>query len=448
MNLFKNSKRIILFLGDILCFYLGLFLMFLIRFKTFEIEYSNWILHLKLFSLVFFFWIIVFYIADIYEINNIFVKKKNILLILILQIINLFLAISFFYIFSIITPKTNLILVFAFSTCLLIIWHWIFFFIISRFQPKKILIIGKEEEILEIEDKLKSSSKFGYNIIKIIDDFKNIRKEQLEEIIEKEKIHILSFNYLLKNNEFYKKIFNLYFSKIEIIDLSILYEFVFKKVPINILNEKWFLENIKGLDDKIYDSIKRSIDFILALVGLIITLPFWFLIALGVKISSKGPVFYRNLRIGEERKQFNIIKFRTMEENSNRGPQWVEKKDKRITKFGNFLRKTHIDEIPQFISVLKGELSFVGPRPERVDLEKVYSKEIPFYNLRHLIKPGLVGWAQFNHPHNVFSSLEETTKDTIEKLKYDIHYLKNRSLWLDISIIIKAIRIFLFQKTN
>jgi lipopolysaccharide/colanic/teichoic acid biosynthesis glycosyltransferase len=148
-------------------------------------------------------------------------------------------------------------------------------------------------------------------------------------------------------------------------------------------------------------------------------------------------------RVGENNKNFRIFKFRTMIDHADKvGPHWTVKNDSRITKFGSFLRKTHIDEIPQFINIIKGDMSFVGPRPEEKDLVNLYSDTIPFYRIRHMVKPGIIGWAILNYSHG--SSVE----DAIQKLQYDLYYLKNRSFWLDLGMIIRIFRILFLHKTH
>jgi len=173
---------------------------------------------------------------------------------------------------------------------------------------------------------------------------------------------------------------------------------------------------------------------------LLISLPFWLLIALIIKLARCGPVFIIMPRLGQHNKIFNLIKFRTMkEEGNNRSPTIAN--DPRITKFGSFLRKTRLDEVPQMINVIRGEMSFVGPRPERPELALELEKQIPFYRERLLVKPGLTGSDQISGEYH--SPIRE---DSLKKLQYDLFYIKNRSLYLDISIILKTIATVLSRK--
>ena len=160
-----------------------------------------------------------------------------------------------------------------------------------------------------------------------------------------------------------------------------------------------------------------------------------------IKLESHGPVIYSQERIGENNKPFKIFKFRSMRTDSEKdGPKWASEHDDRITKFGNIMRKTRIDELPQLYNVIVGQMSFVGPRPERQFFINTLEKEIPYYNLRHIVKPGLTGWAQVKYPYG--ASIE----DSYRKLQYDLYYIKNYSLILDVLIILDTVKIVLFGK--
>ena len=160
-----------------------------------------------------------------------------------------------------------------------------------------------------------------------------------------------------------------------------------------------------------------------------------------IKLESRGPVIYSQERIGENNKPFKIFKFRSMRTDSEKdGPKWASEHDDRITKFGNIMRKTRIDELPQLYNVIVGQMSFVGPRPERQFFINTLEKEIPYYNLRHIVKPGLTGWAQVKYPYG--ASIE----DSYRKLQYDLYYIKNYSLILDVLIILDTVKIVLFGK--
>ena len=192
--------------------------------------------------------------------------------------------------------------------------------------------------------------------------------------------------------------------------------------------------------DTFYSRIlKRTLESIISMIAIVLCLPLWLLIAIIIKIDSKGPVFYMQSRSGRNGKLFKIIKFRSMVLNaeSNTGPVWAEKKDSRITSFGRFLRRLHIDETPQLINILKGDMSIVGPRPERPYFVDKLKKTYPFYSRRLKIRPGVTGWAQINQP------FDTNVKDVHQKLKYDFYYIENLSLRLDLHITFRTIWVVL-----
>jgi len=186
-----------------------------------------------------------------------------------------------------------------------------------------------------------------------------------------------------------------------------------------------------------YDFIKRCFDLTLAIIFFVIFLPLIIIIGGLIKISSAGPVIYKQERVGKGGKTFILYKFRTMESDKE-GFLWTDRNDWRITFIGKILRRIHLDELPQLINVMKNDLSFVGPRPERSELAEIY-RQLPDYEIRHIVKPGLSGWAQLNYKAS--TSLEEAR----EKLKYDIYYIKNRSFAFDLLIFLKTIKFLIFS---
>jgi len=191
----------------------------------------------------------------------------------------------------------------------------------------------------------------------------------------------------------------------------------------------------------IFKSLKRALDIIVSLLSLMLFTPLILIILLAIRMDSKGPVFYRQERVGEDEKKFNLLKFRSMnvdaEEN---GPVWAKVDDERVTRVGQIIRKLRFDEIPQMFNVLKGEMSFIGPRPERPFFVDSLKNEIPFYSERHVVKPGITGWAQISYQYGA------SKEDALEKLKYDLYYIKHMSLILDLTILYETIKIVFWGK--
>ncbi|MGC9519573.1 MAG: TIGR03013 family XrtA/PEP-CTERM system glycosyltransferase [Desulfuromonadaceae bacterium] len=228
----------------------------------------------------------------------------------------------------------------------------------------------------------------------------------------------------------------------EVIDVQTFYEQMTRKLLVEHFQPSSFIY-ANGFRISILGRfIKRVLDIFLSLTGIVISSPAWLIVAYMVRSDSSGPIFYRQVRVGEWGKHFTLYKFRTMREDAEKesGAVWATENDPRITKVGAFLRKTRLDELPQLINVLMGDMSFVGPRPERPEFVEKLSMDIPYYFARHTIKPGLTGWAQ------VFYSYGASEEDAMEKLRYDLYYLKNYSIILDVLIILETIKVVLLGR--
>jgi lipopolysaccharide/colanic/teichoic acid biosynthesis glycosyltransferase len=219
------------------------------------------------------------------------------------------------------------------------------------------------------------------------------------------------------------------------VDLITYVEEVTEKIPLKYVDELWLLKNIRTYEN-IYDKVRRVVNFISSILLLVVLFPIGFLFAVAHCVESWGPIFYVQKRIGYEGKTFRMIKFRSMVDKAEQnGPQFAEKHDPRITGIGKLMRRFRIDEVPQLINVLKGDLNLIGPRPERGDFIDMLEKQIPYYKMRLEVRPGLTGWAQVNYPY-----AGENIEEHLKKLEYDFYYIKNRSLPLDILIMLKTIK--------
>jgi exopolysaccharide biosynthesis polyprenyl glycosylphosphotransferase len=228
---------------------------------------------------------------------------------------------------------------------------------------------------------------------------------------------------------------------IQITNFTNIVEHLTNKIPIDHLSDKWFLLELGQLNKRYFWRFKRAIDICIAFMGMALALPLFLLAAAAIKLESRGPVFYVQSRIGRGNRPFDVWKLRTMIDGADKNNvHWTEDNDNRITRVGKVLRKMRFDEVPQLLNMLKGEMSLIGPRPEAVSLVEKYMSEIPFYLERHMIAPGITGWAQINYRYG--NSIE----DTRQKLMYDFYYIKNRCAMLDTIIFLRTIRTVLTGK--
>lgn len=228
-----------------------------------------------------------------------------------------------------------------------------------------------------------------------------------------------------------------------VVDIRSFYEHVVKRLPLSQITDEWLLET-EGFNLNTRGSLrrlKRAFDVCVSIAIFLITAPIMLLTAIAIRLESKGPVIYKQDRVGLFEKEFTVYKFRSMRTDAEKnGAVWAKEHDDRITRVGRFTRKVRIDELPQLWNVLKGDMSFIGPRPERMTFVKKLKEDIPYYSLRHTVKPGLTGWAQVCYPYGA------SEEDSRHKLEYDLYYIKNMSILLDITIVLKTIGVVLFPK--
>lgn len=438
-----NPKKIILILSDITIFYFSLWLTLIFRYQE-SFSFDIWKRHFWPFTIIYFFWLIVFFINGLYDLS---LARNDIAFyaaLLRALIINSVLAIAFFYFIPYfgITPKTNLFINLLLIAVILSVWRQIYNYLLKSALLNNVLIIGKNKETGQINQIIKRNPQMGYRLVK------QIRPESIQtpfdllETAAQKNIKTIIIG--VDPHQDYRLVQSLYQClplKITFNDLPSFYEKILGKVPVSSIGEIWFLENLSESQKNFYEAGKRILDIIGAIILGTITLALLPLIILVIKLDSPGPIFYKQRRIGQDGAIFNLLKFRSMVAGAEKkGVQWTKNKDHRVTRFGRYMRKTRLDELPQVWNVLLGQMSFIGPRPERIEFVQELEKKIPYYQIRHLVKPGLTGWAQVNFHYG--ASLE----DSVEKLQYELYYIKHRSLILDFSILLRTIKIIMMRE--
>ena len=340
----------------------------------------------------------------------------------------------------------------------ILVWRFLYINLIEtpRFY-KRVLLVAEVSNIDGLVNALNTSDP-NYKIVGFINSeesttesvkFKGLREFEAKDFldtIEKERISevlVASFNSEAIIAEVYHDLILLLERGFKIREYTQVYEELLHRVPIQFVGKDFYkyFPFSRSNENKLYIFFHRAFDILIAIIGLLLGLVVLPFILIGNMIGNKGPLFYSQERVGRNSIPFRILKLRTMVVNAEKdGVKWAQKNDKRITAFGKFLRRSRLDEVPQFINVLKGEMSIIGPRPERPFFVNELSRIIPFYETRHIIKPGLTGWAQVSTRYG--SSIE----DSLTKLQYDLYYIKHRSIFLDFSITIKTLSTILYYR--
>lgn len=439
----NKREPLLLLVGDILFLYVALWTALAVRYLSWPALDSLYA-HIVPFSVLFVAWIVSFYIAGLYEKHTMFLRNRLPSTILHTQIANSFLAVLFFYLvpFFGIAPKTVLFIYIIISFGLIALWRLILFpkFFFSKKKYAAILI-GSGEELKALKHEVNENNRYGFTFVRTIDvrDLGTIDfKTEVLDVAYQEGVSLFVVD--MKDPAvipIVPQLYNLIFSGVRFIDKHKVYESIFDRIPLSIIGYSWFIENISSKSHIIYDSFKRLTDVAVALVLGLFSLALYPFIAFAIWLEDRGPVIIVQERVGQGSRRFNLIKFRSMTRNENRGG-WVGETDNRVTRVGGWLRKTRLDELPQLWNVLRGDMSLIGPRPDIIGNFELLAREVPYYTIRNVVKPGLSGWAQ-THQDVVPHSIEETK----ERLAYDLYYIKNRSFILDIKIALQTIKTLL-----
>ncbi len=450
--------KLTLLATDVVALYGSLAAVLLLRYgpRNWSEQYA---LHLVPFSLLFCVWLLSFYIANLYEGRVLRTGRDFWGRLAQAVIVGGTLSMLFFYLIPYfgITPRANL---FMFIALFAALWTGVRILanqVLAVGAKKRLLVAGTDGESLELARFVADNPQFGWSVSALI----RLGQESLGSPADGARWPMLDEGtdiaaYVRENHidtivispqaygsrALVDALYGALAARVDFASLTGFSERLTGTVPAGAISQQWFLENIDEGSKRTYENAKRVVDVIAALALAVPTLVITPFVALAMRILSPGPLFYRQLRSGRGGVPFSIVKFRTMgvDAEKHTGAVWAAKDDPRVTSLGRFLRSSRLDELPQLWNILRGDMSLVGPRAERPEIDARMAAAVPFYMERYLIKPGLSGWAQINYPYVA------SPQDAVRRLEHDLYYIKNRSLLVDLEIILKTINISLRQE--
>lgn len=442
----RITKRVFIGIIDFLILSLSLYFALALRNLEF-LSYTEYLKIFKPFLLIILLNLVVFYMYGLYDKITVKIYQELNQRILTGQILSSVLGAIIFYTspsFSI-APKTILIIYILISSLFIFVWRKNVGIIFKSNAKNKILLVAEGKELSELKEEIAQNKILNVEKVDCLDlsaeDGLNLYTK-IKSKIEEENFNMLAVNMHhthIKNS--ISLFYELLLEKVEVVNFADLYEEIFQKIPLENIDAGWFFNNLYLKKGRFYENSKRILDLLLTVPAFLISLLFYPFVWLGLKIQDGGRLFYISLRIGKNNQPFKVYKFRTMTDLKSTEIDSTSKNEiKRVTQFGSFLRKTRIDELPQLINILKGDLSLIGPRPEVPELVTEYSKEISFYGIRHTVTPGLSGYAQIYQEQKAVPKFGIATDATKEKLSYDVYYLKHRNILMDLSLILRTIR--------
>jgi sugar transferase (PEP-CTERM system associated) len=451
-------KSFYLIAGDIILAFFALFTGFMIRFGYVgaKIEYSD-----KPFARLLLFVVILVLCSYIFDVYNIAKHRNTRELIVNISIAVcvsfMILSICYFMLPRLIIGRGLLALSLIMFIIYQFLWHVLFVMVYNHpVMAEKILILGTGPSAQHIGGLIHSpNNSVQYILVGYVSgqsESKSVIPEgqvvgtanDLLTIVEREKVSIVVVSRSERRGHAGQQhiLLNCKLRGVEVMDTPTFLEQLTGKLMLENMDMNWLIYSDGFRRTFLYAAVKRTIDVFLSFVGIVVSFPFFPFVAALIKLDSPGPVFFTQTRVGQGEKNFTLYKFRTMGENSEEetGAVWAQENDPRIRPIGRFLRKWRIDELPQLYNVIKGDMSFVGPRPERPEFVTELDRQIPFYAKRHFIKPGITGWAQVKYPYGA------SVEDAYEKLRYDLYYFKNMCFFQDIKIILQTFRVVIFGR--
>lgn len=464
MNMVHKKEPVLLFLGDVCVLLISLGLTLIIRFQEIPSR-ALFQEHLAPFSILFIAFILVNFIAGLYEKHTLLVKTRLPAILINVQLVNAALGIAFFYFipYLSIAPKTILFIYLIISLILMSLWRMV---IVPRFSLKKTqraLLIGEGVESQQLIDEINNNSRYNISFVESV-----VPTSDVQELLGRihTAVHSKAITAIVIDSrhpllaDIIPSLYAYAVSGTLFFDMSTMYENIFDRVPLSVVGQTWFIENMSSAAPKFfYDIFKRLLDIVVAGILFVISLLVYPFVILAIKLDDRGVIFSYQTRVGQHNQRINIAKFRTMTV-ANDDAKWGKSRAEQastveqvasgqaalsqkneVTRLGRWLRTSRIDELPQLWNVLRGDISLIGPRPEFPEPVDNYAQQIPYYNMRHIVKPGLSGWAQIyheNHPHHGID-----VGETANKLSYDLYYIKHRSFFLDLKIALRTIKVLI-----
>ncbi len=442
---------LLLIIGDVLVAILSVYAGSFVRYGTVE-PFDE--AQLQRVSLFIFITVAVSYLLELYNLAK-HTRKREILLRILLGVVISFVAVTVAYYLIHVTIFFRGMFMALLTTygCLQFLWHVAYRSVMNSTRlARKVLVLGTGPLAKKIGELIQST-----NHQHVLSGYLNPTSESVTvpvhaivgngggivEAIKKEKAQKLVVSLSERRGKFpVQDVLSCKFSGIEVVDAPSFYEELTGKLLIENINPSWFIFSNGFKINSTMKFYKRIFDIICSLTGLIFTLPLYPVIAVLIRMDSKGPIFFKQVRVGEMEKDFMLYKFRTMRMDAEEGTGavWAQTNDPRATRIGKILRKTRVDELPQLYNVLKGEMSFIGPRPERPEFVEKLRATVPYYSERHFVKPGITGWAQIRYPYGA------SAQDALEKLRYDLYYIKNMSIVLEMTIMLETVKVMLFGR--
>jgi len=455
-----RRQQILLFVVDIGLLLVSLMLaMVIARFAQFDILLVIERIPVALF-LYFSIYVLVFFIGQLYDVESRYDEMRSFLYICgQVAASTLLIALAYSFVPALTISRRVLAIQAPLTVILIYLWRRIYA-LVSRglVSAHRVLLLGANESTASLLEDLRNGYDRELTITGILDDdpaklgrgFGGVPvlgdSFQLKEIVERQKIETIVFSPGYRSSadgHTVRGVLDLKSRGIKVYELPTFYMRVTGKVPVRFIEDQWLLfsQDFTGIARADERNLKRLMDIALTLLALVLLAPVAIVLAVLVKATSRGPVLYRQERVGLDKRPYSLLKFRTMRDDAEGTgpPQWASRDDQRVTPLGRFMRRFRLDEIPQFINILRGEMSVIGPRPERPYFVDRLERDIPYYALRFAARPGLTGWAQVNYPYGA------TVDDAHAKLQYDLYYVQEMSPLLDLVILLKTFQTLLYK---